>query len=213
MEMTLPTPLEDPPEAEQMSSGWTLKKLNVRHKEAASLLAQGCRRQEIAAITQFAPEYISFLTRQPLFRAYVQEMGRFSEERLKALFDQAVDVIADTLQNGTEEGRLKAVRLQMEATGRIGRERAGRGDPDESDSLNSLAERLVDLMQKKRAEHGQTTVEGTFTVVKDSQQLRPSGYGPEGAPENTSQPTAADEATNALASQDAGRRLSDAVQP
>lgn len=164
MEQTLAV-LEEPPEAEQISSGWTLRKLSIKHKQAASLLAQGCRRGEIAAVVQLSEEYISFLTRQPLFRAYVKEMGRFSEERLVALFDEAVDVIADTLRNGTEEGRLKAVRLQMEATGRIGRERAGRDTPSEDDSLNSLADRLVQLMRRKQ----NAVYEGEVTVVEDDE--------------------------------------------
>lgn len=212
MEMTLPTPLEDPPEAEQISSGWTLKKLSVRHKEAASLLAQGCRRQEIAAITQFTPEYISFLTRQPLFREYVAEMGRFSEERLKALFDETVEVISDTLRNGTEEGRLKAARLQMEATGRIGRERAAKSGEGEDEGLNALADRLVQLMRKTRTDHGQqATVEGTFTDITDSEQLHSARPGTSGASEDAQIAARPDPATDTLPPKNQGRRLTDAA--
>lgn len=166
----LPADSESP---EEVTSGWTLQKLGERHKQAASLLAQGCKRGEIAAITQYSEEYISFLTRQPLFRAYVKEMGRYSEERLLALFDETVDVIADTMRNGTEEGRLKAARLQMEATGRIGRERAGRDDKPEDDSLNALADRLVQLMRRKQ----NAVYEGSVTDVTDAEELGSSASG------------------------------------
>lgn len=210
-ETDLPVATEEPTPEEQISGGWTLRKLGDRHKIAASLLAQGNRRAEIAAITNYTPEYISFLTRQPLFREYVREMGRFSEERLAALFDEAVDVIADTMRNGTEEGRLKAVRLQMEATGRIGRERARPAGDGEGDALGQLADRLVALMRDKRREHGQEPIAGTYTIVEDAQELRSPG-GPDSAElvqDASLDKPSANEATNALPAANTGRRLTD----
>ena len=130
---------------------WELKKLSPAHKQAAALLAQGLGRPLIAAACDFSPEYVTYLARQPLFVQYLREMTAAAQVRLDALFDQSVDVIADTLVNGGVEEKLKAARLQMEATGRVGRlqgtERPAQEGPDR---LEQLAERLVSLLHKQR---------------------------------------------------------------
>lgn len=97
-----------------------LKKLGPKHKQAASLLAQGVGREQIARIVGVSPEYVTWLSRQPVFRTYIREMSEFVDTRLQALFDKGVEVLADTMKAGTEMGRLRAAQLVMRATGKEG---------------------------------------------------------------------------------------------
>lgn len=124
-----------------------LQKLSPKHKEAMSLLAQGVKRDIVAKICEFTPEYISWLTRQPVCQAYLREMNDFHSARLEAAFEKTVDVITETLEVGTEDGKLKAARLHLEVTGRIGRNDR-QGVAPEGDFLETLAERLVSLQRK-----------------------------------------------------------------
>lgn len=130
---------------------WQLKKLKPLHKQVASLTAQGFKNVEIAGMVGITPEYVSMLLRQPLVKAYVNEMNSHVETRMEALFEQSVDVIASTMKDGSNADKLKAARLQMEATKRI-----GRPDPNahlgESnvDRLTLLAERLIQLQSGVR---------------------------------------------------------------
>src|SRR6266850_1170162 len=129
---------------------WQLKKLTELHKQAAALLAQGVGRQTVATACDFTPEYITMLQQQPLFIGYVKEMTAAAATRLEALFDESVEVIADTMKNGTEDGKLKAVKLQLEATGRVGQNAERERTPGDSDRLSVLAERLVSLLATQR---------------------------------------------------------------
>ena len=151
---------EDAPPA-----GVILQKLSVRHKQAMALLAQGVDRASIAQVCNYTPEYITWLTRQPTCRTYLREMSEHVGIRLDAMFDKSVDVIAEALQSGNTEERLKAARLQMEATKRLGR---GAGQDDgaggEDDRLEVLAGRLVKLLQRSRQE---VTLDGEATEVFD----------------------------------------------
>lgn len=142
--------LNDVPQIAEDSPSWQLRKLSEKHKLAAALLAQGLGRASVASACDFTPEYITMLQRQPLFIQYVQDMTAAAAVRLEALFDQSVEIIADTLSNGGAEEKLKAARLQLEATGRIGKN-AERGKSDgDDDSLEHLAERLVSLLDHNR---------------------------------------------------------------
>ncbi len=149
MEMAL-VGQEDEEPAQPEAQAYQLQALGVRHKEAAALLAQGLDRATIAQITGYKAEYITWLSRQPIFRAYITEMSLFVDVRLEALYDQSVDVISDTLKMGSAEDKLKAARLQLEATRRIGRGSEGASQPAAPDRLDHLAERLVDLLNKQR---------------------------------------------------------------
>lgn len=141
---------------------WQLKKLNPNHKQAAALLAQGVDRGTIAAVCDFTPEYVTFLGRQPLFKSYVQEMSQYTQQRLEALFEKSVDVISDNLKTGGELG-LKAAKLQLEATGRVGRFQVTPGEGPGGDKLELLAERLVGLLHNQR----RRTFDANATVVQE----------------------------------------------
>ena len=97
-----------------------LKKLSPKHKEVASLLAQGLGRGEISKIVGITPEYVTMLSGDPLFQGYLQEMMKFTDARLTALFDKSVDVLADTLLVGSEKGKLQAARMALRAVGKEG---------------------------------------------------------------------------------------------
>lgn len=137
----------------EATSEWQLKELSPRHKNAMSLLAQGLDRQRIGEAIGYSAEYITWLARQPLCKAYLKEMSEYADARLIALTDSSVDAIAETLRLGSGDERLKAARLQMEAIGRI-----GRGRPEESRTpeggLEALAGRLIGLLAKARNPEG-----------------------------------------------------------
>lgn len=131
--------------------GWQMKALKPRHKQIASLLAQGAKRQEIATAMGVTPEYVTMLQKQPLMKDYIREMCEVVGVRFEALFGQAVEVISDVMKNGNDANKLKAARLQMEGTGRIGsRTRGPSGDNGAESRLEKLAERLLYLQSGKR---------------------------------------------------------------
>jgi len=116
MDLSTPPAVVTPPRPK-----FELKKLSARHKQAAALLAQGVKRELIAAAIQCTPEYVTMLSQQALFQQYLQEMQQVADVRLRALFEKSVDVVAEVLTSGTPDERLRAARLQMEAVERLGK--------------------------------------------------------------------------------------------
>ena len=128
-----------------------LQTLSEKHKQVASLLAQGLGRTEIASIIDFTPEYVTWLTRDPLFKQYLSEMSEHTEARLEAMFGMTADVVADGMLNGSVDERLKAARLQLEVTGRVGKgDRPSSGMESSIERLATLAQRLLQLQSKVR---------------------------------------------------------------
>lgn len=136
--------------AAEPQKAWELKELKQVHKDVASLFAQGMKNVQIAQLCDITPEYVHMLLKQPLVKAYIAEMCEVVGTRMEALFVKSVDVIADTLENGTEAGKLKAVRLQLEATKRIGSGNGGGLVQPDTDRLVKLAERLIQLQTNVR---------------------------------------------------------------
>lgn len=126
-----------------------LLKLGPKHREVLALVAQGLGRVEIGAIVGYEPEYISWLVRQEVCQQYLEEMNAVVEFRLQSMTEESVDTIYDVMRNGASDDRIKAAKLQLEATGRIGTNAVGGrqavGGPDR---LQQLAERLVSLLRK-----------------------------------------------------------------
>ena len=129
-----------------------LKKLSERHKLVAALLAQGAPREAVAVAAQYTPEYITWLQRQPLFKEYIKEMSEAASVHLEAMFTKSVSVISEAMDNGTYEERLKGAKLQMEATGRIGRYQTPAPVGGSGDRLEELAERLTSLLHRQRSQ-------------------------------------------------------------
>lgn len=97
-----------------------LKNLSPKHKQVAALLAQGLGRGKISELVKITPEYVTMLAKQPLFMAYVKEMTQFTDVRLQALFEKGVDVVADLMQTGTEDTKLRAAQTVLKAVGKDG---------------------------------------------------------------------------------------------
>jgi hypothetical protein len=128
-----------------------LQSITDKHKQVASLLAQGLGRSEIAGIIDYTPEYVTWLTRDPLFKQYLDEMSAHAEARHEAMFGLTADVVADAMLNGSVEERLKGARLNLEVTGRLGKNERPNAMVDSSlERLNTLAARLLSLQSKVR---------------------------------------------------------------
>lgn len=134
-----------------VTPGWVMKKLTPRHKQIASLVAQGLKYVNIATMVDCTPQYVSMLMRQELMKQEVARIGEIADTRLAALTEQSVEVIAETMLHGSEKGKLQAARMQLEATGRIGRRDApaGGGAADSDERLLKLAERLAEINRAK----------------------------------------------------------------
>jgi len=139
---------------------WLMKKLKPKHLEIASLLAQGFKNVQIAAMTGVTPQYITMLLKQPLMIQEISRISAIAGTRMEALFEQSVDCIANVMQNGKHGDQLKAVRLQLEATKRIGRpDPMANNNEDTTGRLERLAERLVALQSNARLRAGNETAE------------------------------------------------------
>lgn len=144
----LPAPVESVQFQEETPTQekWELSELKPKHQQVASLFAQGFKNIEIAAIVGVTPEYVSMLIKQPLVRQEIARICSIAETRMEALFDKAVDTVAEVMVNGNNKEKLQAVRLQLEATKRIGRgDPAGRDTGENIDRLTLLANRLLQL--------------------------------------------------------------------
>ncbi len=124
-----------------------LQSLSEKHKQVAALLAQGLGRTDIAAIVDFTPEYVTWLSRDPLFKLHLQQMSDFVNTRLEAMYDRVADAVDEGLSSGSVDDKMKAARLQLEVTGRIGKgSQRNAGDDSGDDRLKQLADRLVAVL-------------------------------------------------------------------
>lgn len=142
-----------------------LKELSQKHKMVAALLAQGRSRLQIAEAVELAPEYITWLGGDKLFKDYVREMSRLADTQMEALYSRSVDVVAEALDSGNNEDRLKAARLTMEATGRLGKGGRSTDEDTGEDRLELLAENLLKLQRK----HRERTINGEARVVSEEE--------------------------------------------
>ena len=106
---------------ENKPPAFQLKKLAPKHKQIASLLAQGTPRPIIADLMKVTPEYVTMLSKDVLMVDYMKEMSLFANRQLEAMFEKSVETISDVMNTGSAKERLGAARLQMEATRRVGR--------------------------------------------------------------------------------------------
>lgn len=128
------------------TAGWQLQTLQPKHKQICSMLAQGIKRTAIAEVMGCTPEYITMLSKQPLVLEYIRDMCQAANLQLDAMFVQSVDTIQEIMANGNHRDKLGAVRLQMEATKRIGSATAPIAEVVDTNSrLAKLAERLLAL--------------------------------------------------------------------
>lgn len=157
--------------------GWQMKKLTPRHRNIAALMAQGASRLETSKICGVTPQYVTMLAQQPLIKAEIARICEAAGTRLEALTEKVVDTIAETLSSGTEGGKLKAARLQLEATKRIGRpDTSPKGEGGAGDRLERLAERLIYLQSGGKRppgvydEAGQEITDAEFSELAGGQE-------------------------------------------
>lgn len=122
-----------------------LQALSGKHKDVAALLVQGLGRTEIAGVVEFTPEYVTWLCRDPLFKEYMEGISTFHDTRLDAMYGRVVDSIDDALKVGTVDEKLRAGRLQLEVTKRLGSYTRSEAQESSIERLTTLAERLVQL--------------------------------------------------------------------
>lgn len=146
-----------------MTTQHPLKELSPRHKQAMALLAQGTPRQVIAEACDWTPEYITMLAQDPLCLQHLQDISKYVDARFLAMSEKVADVISDTLETGSEKAKLQAVKLQMEATNRIGPERQRGNSGDNGDKLEVLANRLVTLLGERQG----NTLPGEYVEVPE----------------------------------------------
>ena len=128
-----------------------LQALTDKHKQVASLLAQGLGPTKIAAIIDYTPEYVSWLTRDPLFKEHLRAMSALVDAQHEAMYGMTADVVADGMLNGSIDERLKAARLNLEITGRLGKnDRPSAGLEGSLERLSILAQRLLALQSNIR---------------------------------------------------------------
>lgn len=148
-------------EVEAHSGRYQLKKLKTKHRQVLSLIAQGEPRWKVAALCDITPEYVTMLCAMPICQAYLSEMTQAAGVQLEAMFVKSVDVISNAMENGDTGEQLKAARLQMEATKRIGAAGATTLNiGDGGDRLERLANRLIGLLDNKQVATGRT-LDGT----------------------------------------------------
>jgi hypothetical protein len=147
---------------------WQLKKLKPIHKQIAALLAQGKKQVDVARLCQVHVVYVSMLSRQPLVQNYIYDMVAAAGMQLEASFPLVVEVIQETLKDGSEAGKLKAARLHLEATKRIGRnELTLRPTEDAVAALENLAGRLMALQTRAENQRSGSTFTQDGEPVQD----------------------------------------------
>lgn len=105
--------------AEGSTTKWQPKKLTEKHKNIIALHTQSMKRQEIAEYCGCTPEYVSMVVATDLAQAYMRDLEKYLDHRVKALYDKSVDVIHDGLNGIATDTQLKAARLQLEMTGKL----------------------------------------------------------------------------------------------
>lgn len=142
---------------------YQLKELSPRHRQVIALSAQGVPRELIAEAVGITPEYVTWLHRQPLVLAEMKQLEEAANAALLALAPLRTQVVADVLaRGGKDEDRLKAAKIQMEATGVLGRERQREPAKHGEDRLVELSHRLVGLLEGHRGR----VIEGQTTTIR-----------------------------------------------
>lgn len=149
---------EEGKELVQADGVWQLQRLKPRHKEALALMAQGVPMVTIARACNYTPTYISMLARMPICKEYIAGLSAASDLQIEAMYVKSVEVIGSAMQVGTVAEQLKAAKLQLEVTKRIGRRDEVPQSPVNSEErLLRLAERLTGLLAGAQPNASETT--------------------------------------------------------
>lgn len=169
----------DPTNATEEVTQWEMKKLKPKHLQICALLAQGFKNVEVAGMVGVTKEYVSMLLRQPLIKQEIARRGEVIGARFELMTEMTADAMADTLKNGAHADKMKAARLQLEVTKRIGRpDPYAQGNNVPDDRLEKLASRLEHLLDSTKGglydESGAPIYEDAEVVREWSDGGRPS---------------------------------------
>lgn len=160
----------DPMQATEEVTPWELKTLKPKHLQICALLAQGFKNIEVAGMVGVTKEYVSMLLRQPLIKQEIAKRGEVLSARFELMTEMTADAMVDTLKNGSHGDKMKAARLQLEVTKRIGRPDPFANSanvPD--DRLEKLASRLEHLLDNTK---GGLYDESGSPIYEDAEVLR-----------------------------------------
>lgn len=162
----------EPLQATEDVPQWVLQKLKPKHLQICALLAQGFKNVEVAGMVGVTKEYITMLLRQPLIKQEIAKRGEVISARFELMTEMTADAMADTLKNGAHADKMKAARLQLEVTKRIGRpDPYANNNTPADDRLEQLANRLENLLDTKR---GGLYDESGAPIFEDAEILRES---------------------------------------
>lgn len=109
--------LNDPPA--QQSKQFVLKKLNNKHKQIISMALQGESRETVAEAIGCTPNYVSMILRQPLAKAYIEELNSYLDTKMVGLYEKSIDAIDRGLGSKNGQVSLAAAKLALQATGKL----------------------------------------------------------------------------------------------
>lgn len=163
---------DEPLQTTEDTPQWEMKKLKPKHLQICALLAQGFKNVEVAGMVGVTKEYVSMLLRQPLIKQEIARRGEVVAARFELMTEMTADALADTLKNGAHADKMKAARLQLEVTKRIGRpDPYANSNMPADDRLERLANRLENLLDTKR---GGLYDESGAPIFEDAEILRES---------------------------------------
>lgn len=119
--------------------GWEPKVLTPKHKQILSLVAQGMKYRDIGSLCKCTPQLIVMLGACSKGQEYLSFIEQQMDIRLRGLYSKSVDAIDDQLSNGSGENKLRAAKLQMQATGKLGKE------AEKVDTAEDVIQRIMQL--------------------------------------------------------------------
>lgn len=163
-----------------------VKKLRETHHRLARLLASGVKEGHVAALSGYSISRLSILKNDPSFlelvsfyRLEVNEVHLDAERQLANLRSDAIDELADRLEN--QPDKMSNKDLLNLAT--FAADRTGLG-PKKTLNLNSMMLSPEDVRRLK----GEVSQNGTIIDVSPGQSVGPTSQTPEDSPSDHSNP-------------------------
>lgn len=118
---------------------WEPKVLTPKHKQILSLVAQGMKYAEIGSLCKCTPQLIVMIVASSQGQQYLAYIEQQMDMRLRSLFSKSVDAIEDQLTNGSGENKLRAAKLQMQATGKL------KDSTEKADTAEDVIQRIMNM--------------------------------------------------------------------
>lgn len=112
--------VEDKGLSRRLASGAKkLHKLGTKHKKAIALHLAGYRNLDISEMLQMPPSWVSITLRDPLARAVIESYHADNDDRLAALYPQAIDAVQRSLLSSDYKAALKASEIFFKTQGKF----------------------------------------------------------------------------------------------